>query len=453
MTSTYNNDIQSSSNILVIGPSLSGKSSFIRTAVEQQKKPLYELTPTAIYETKFANGDRCLSPGTKLSGGVMLIRHIDVLLEDKELWVQFNKILSSENRTWAIACTAKRKEVIPKTILQKFNSVVEMQMPDAKERLNFLKTTTATTSADLSLSELESMANRLGGVGYGDLRSIHQHRSDSVPWSVITSSTCSIMSRQYNISTPHVVWNDIIGHTNAKQSIKTALSIHSLPPDVLSNFALSPCTGILLYGLPGNGKTMLAKVIATELQSGFLLVSIPSLVKSYVGESEEAVRNLFKAAKQNSPCCIFLDEVQAIFGDRQDSHGTDHDSRLVSQLLAEMDNLPSSVTVIAATNVPSALDSSILSPGRLDMHIHVRPPTISERIKYISTFLPTHADEIGNLTAGYSYADLTALKNIIQINLPDDDDDEDFDISSVMSLTHPSYSNDELSSVENWIAR
>eukprot|EP01060_Flectonema_neradi_P009120 TRINITY_DN16519_c0_g2_i1.p1 TRINITY_DN16519_c0_g2~~TRINITY_DN16519_c0_g2_i1.p1 ORF type:complete len:444 (+),score=66.01 TRINITY_DN16519_c0_g2_i1:58-1389(+) len=430
-------------NVLIIGPALCGKSTAIRHVADRINKAVYELTPASIYEQKFANGDRCFLPPDP-DVGVMIVKHIDVLLEDKDIWVQFYNLLTSK-RKWSVACTARRKQPLPQTILQQFEPVHEMQMPSVEERVQFLNQRSAPSAI------IKTLASKLGGVGYKDLESISTIYKSPSQWHLISSSTCSIMSRQYNVSTPQVRWDDIIGHTAAKETIQTALSIHSLPSETLSKFSLSSCTGILLYGLPGNGKTMLAKAIATELQSSFLLVSITSLVKSYVGESEEAVRDLFKAARQNAPCCIFLDEIQAIFGDREDVHGTDHDSRLVSQLLSEMDNLPPGVTVISATNVPSALDSSILSPGRLDMHIHVTPPTLSERTQFLSTFLPLQSSTLGDLTTGYSYADLTAFKNLIHIHEPDCGNDSE--VRSILSLTHPSFSKEELAAVERWVAK
>ncbi|KAG0081743.1 hypothetical protein BGZ90_005105 [Linnemannia elongata] len=168
------------------------------------------------------------------------------------------------------------------------------------------------------------------------------------------------------------------------------------------------------YGPPGTGKTLLAKAVATESEANFMAVSIPELIKGEVGESEKAIAKVFKTASKCSPCIVFLDELEAIFGTRESSGGLG--KQLISQLLLEMDGCPGGVVILAATNHPEAIDNSILRPGRLDRLVYVPPPTLEERIAILrilknSTRFSDTTDlyTVGNLTSNFTGADMKAL--------------------------------------------
>ncbi|KAG0092833.1 hypothetical protein BGZ92_008398, partial [Podila epicladia] len=168
------------------------------------------------------------------------------------------------------------------------------------------------------------------------------------------------------------------------------------------------------YGPPGTGKTLLAKAVATESEANFMAVSIPDLIKGEVGESEKAIAKIFKTATRCSPCIVFLDELEAIFGSRESSGGLG--KQLISQLLMEMDSCGKGVVVLAATNHPETIDASILRPGRLDRLAYVPPPTFEERVAILeilrqSTKFSENIDlrTVSNLTMNFTGADLKAL--------------------------------------------
>ncbi|KAF9400537.1 hypothetical protein BGX21_004087 [Mortierella sp. AD011] len=168
------------------------------------------------------------------------------------------------------------------------------------------------------------------------------------------------------------------------------------------------------YGPPGTGKTLLAKAVATESEANFMAVSIPDLIKCEVGESEKAIAKIFRMANRCSPCIVFLDELEAIFGTRESSGGLG--KQLISQLLLELDDCVKGVVVLAATNHPEAIDSSILRPGRLDRLVYVPPPTFEERIMILeilkqSTKFSENIDlrTVSNLTNNFTGADMKAL--------------------------------------------
>lgn len=188
--------------------------------------------------------------------------------------------------------------------------------------------------------------------------------------------------REVFIESPNVHWSDIGGGEDVKQELKEAVEWPMTYPALFKHLSARPPKGILLYGPPGTGKTMLAKAVATESQANFISVKGPEFLSKWVGESEKAVRETFRKAKQSAPCIIFFDEIDSIAparGTGGDSHVAE---RVVSQLLSEIDGLEElhNVTVIAATNRPDILDPALLRPGRIDRLVLVSPP--DEKARY-----------------------------------------------------------------------
>lgn len=221
---------------------------------------------------------------------------------------------------------------------------------------------------------------------------------------------------------PDVTWQDI----GALHDIREQLSMSVLEPirhpERFQRLGLPLPAGVMLYGPPGCGKTLLAKAIANESGANFISVKGPELLDKYVGESERAVRLVFERARSSSPCIIFFDELDSLVP-RRGSHGDGGNGvseRVVNQLLTEMDGLESrrSVFVIAATNRPELIDPAMLRPGRLDKLLYVPLPTAEERvniIKTLATKVNLHEDVdlevIGRSPRadGYSGADCAAL--------------------------------------------
>jgi transitional endoplasmic reticulum ATPase len=182
---------------------------------------------------------------------------------------------------------------------------------------------------------------------------------------------------------------------------------------------IDPPKGVLLYGPPGCGKTLLAKAVATESEANFIAVKGPEVLSKWVGESERAIREIFRKARQAAPCVIFFDEIDALAPMRglgySDSGVTE---RVVSQLLTEMDGLEKleGVVVIGATNRPDILDPALLRPGRFDRLVYVPPPDRAARLEILKVHtrrMPLAEDvdleRIADATEGYTGADLAAL--------------------------------------------
>jgi transitional endoplasmic reticulum ATPase len=224
--------------------------------------------------------------------------------------------------------------------------------------------------------------------------------------------------REVFVEVDEVHWEDIGGLAEAKQALIESVEWPLKYPEAFEAVGIRPPKGVLLYGLPGTGKTMLVKALATESNLNFINVKGPELLSKWVGESERAVREVFRKARQASPALIFFDEIDAIVPSRaigSDSHVTE---RVVSQFLTELDGLEElkDVVIIAATNRPDLLDRSIIRPGRFDRLIYIPMPEKESREEILKIFLskmPTAEDSsfewLVELTDNYSGADLEML--------------------------------------------
>jgi transitional endoplasmic reticulum ATPase len=197
--------------------------------------------------------------------------------------------------------------------------------------------------------------------------------------------------REVFVEVPDVHWNDVGGLESVKQALKEAVEWPLKAPEAFKKMGVTPRRGVLLYGPPGCGKTMLAKAIATESEANFISVKGPEVLSKWVGESEKAIREIFRKAKTASPCIIFIDEIDSIASSRAGS--ADNDSgvtrRVLSQLLVELDGLEgtSDIVFVAATNIPQTLDLALTRPGRLDRFCYVPAPNDEDKKKIYDIFL------------------------------------------------------------------
>ena len=225
--------------------------------------------------------------------------------------------------------------------------------------------------------------------------------------------------REIYLEVPEVSWDEVGGLQDIKDRLKESIEWPLTKPELFEHFGINPPRGIVLFGAPGTGKTLLAKAIANEAKANFITIKGPELISKWVGESEKAVREVFKKAKQSSPSIIFLDEFESIAGVRRSSSGEGSDviNRVVNQLLSSMDGVEGmeGVIVVAATNRPEMIDPALLRSGRFERVMHVPPPD-PEALKSI---LEIHTenmplgkfslDEIASKLENYTGADIEAV--------------------------------------------
>lgn len=234
-----------------------------------------------------------------------------------------------------------------------------------------------------------------------------------------TLPTITPSSKREGFATiPNVSWNDIGALQKVREALQAAIVRPIKNPEIYKLLDITTPAGVLLWGPPGCGKTLLAKAVAAESKANFISVKGPELLNKFVGESEAAVRRLFTRARSSVPCVIFFDELDALVP-RRDESGSEASSRVVNTLLTELDGLEerAGIYIVGATNRPDMIDEAMLRPGRLDRRLFVDLPGKDERAEIMTTLLrrkPTEdVQQILQITIedceGYSGADLGHL--------------------------------------------
>ena len=291
----------------------------------------------------------------------------------------------------------------------RFDREIEIGVPDSEERKEVLEIHTRNMPLADDV-DLEKIANTTHGCVGADLESLCKEAAmrvvrrilpeiqndEEIPKEVMEKIVVTgddfknaqkeiqpSALREVLVQIPDIKWDDVGGLEDVKQELKEAVEWPLKHPETFQRLGIRPPKGTLLYGIPGTGKTLLAKAVASESEANFISVKGPELLSKWVGESEKGVREVFRKAKQASPTVIFFDEIDAIASTRS---GNDTDSgvtkRVVNQLLTEMDGLEEleDVAIIAATNRPDILDAGLMRPGRFDRHIQVKEPDEEARI-------------------------------------------------------------------------
>nr|CAH7716449.1 unnamed protein product [Callosobruchus chinensis] len=224
--------------------------------------------------------------------------------------------------------------------------------------------------------------------------------------------------REVQIEVPNVKWSDIGGQERLKLILKQSIEWPLKHPESFLRLGVTPPKGVLMFGPPGCSKTMIAKALATESGLNFLSIKGPELFSKWVGESERAVREVFRKARQVAPSIIFFDEIDALGGERSAGSTSSVQERVLAQLLTELDGITSlsDVTIVAATNRPDRIDKALLRPGRLDRMVYVPLPDENTRreifrIRFTKMPVRVDIDSLVERTDGYSGAEITAICN------------------------------------------
>merc|ERR1712241_1207107 len=226
--------------------------------------------------------------------------------------------------------------------------------------------------------------------------------------------------RETVVEVPNVSWNDIGGLESVKRELQELVQYPVEHPEKFLKFGMTPSRGVLFYGPPGCGKTLLAKAIANECQANFISIKGPELLTMWFGESEANVRDVFDKARSAAPCVLFFDELDSIAKSRGGTSGDAGGAadRVINQVLTEMDGMGAkkNVFIIGATNRPDIIDPAILRPGRLDQLIYIPLPDEGSRMSILKANLrksPVAGDVdqqyLAKMTRGFSGADLTEI--------------------------------------------
>jgi len=329
----------------------------------------------------------------------------------------------------------------------RFDREIEIGIPDKTGRLEILQIHTKgmPLSDDADMDKLGSLTH--GYVG-ADLAALAREaamralrkvlpsidlEAESIPVDVLNNLKVSMDDfmdayremqpstlREVLLESPDVKWEDIGGLEEPKQELMESVEWPLKYASLFRHMGATPPKGLLLYGPPGTGKTLLAKAVATESEANFISVKGPEFLSKWVGESEKAVRETFRKARQAAPCVIFLDEIDAIAPLRGTSSDSGVTERVISQILTEMDGLEAlhNVVVIAATNRPDIMDPALLRPGRFDRMVYVPPPDLQAR----KSILRIHTkdkpldgdvdlDELAKRMDKYTGAEISAVCN------------------------------------------
>ncbi len=275
-----------------------------------------------------------------------------------------------------------------------------------------LRRATSGSPEPITMADLEtSVSGARPSVTFQMLRE-YQELADQFGRRSVRADTVDVIAK------PDLAWDDVAGLELVKEALRDAIELPLKRPELYQEYGIRPSKGVLLFGPPGCGKTYLAKVVASASGAHFLEVRGPELLQKYVGESETRLRDLFGRARENAPCVIFFDEIDAIAGAR--GTGDESATKILTQFLTEMDGVEElkGVVVMAATNRPDAIDAALMRPGRLDRVLYVPPPDAPARRQLFQHELvnkPT-APDIGldalvARSGGYSAADIAAICN------------------------------------------
>ncbi|TFF95525.1 AAA family ATPase [Candidatus Thorarchaeota archaeon] len=327
----------------------------------------------------------------------------------------------------------------------RFDREITIGVPDKKGRLEILQIHTRSMPLEEDL-DLERLAGTTHGFVGADLASLAREaamhalrralphvdpETGDIPAEVLNdlyvtqedfdtalAEVSPSALREVLVEKPNVRWHDVGGLEDVKMQLREAVEAPLNHPDVFEDMGIRAPKGVLLFGPPGTGKTLLAKAVATESEANFISIRGPEIFNKYVGESEKAVREIFKKARQTAPCVLFFDEIDAVMASRSQRDETGVSKRIVNQFLAELDGMQAlqNVLVIGATNRADILDPAVLRPGRFDGVVFVPPPDKEARVEILKVHtrdMPLADDvdlkEIARLTEGYSGADIEGL--------------------------------------------
>ncbi|VEN39932.1 unnamed protein product [Callosobruchus maculatus] len=434
-------------SVLLFGNSGTGKTMIANYLASASKANTVSISAPDLYSIQSnsieENIKKSFRNAIENSPSVIIIDEIDVLcpqrssrLNDSEkrivstLLLQLDGLKYIEN-VFIIATTSKPDSIDPSfRRCGRLDREIEIPTPSPASRKAILAQLLSKVSNDVDQQNLHNVALKTHGFVGADLVSLFSlaglnaaKRSPDEKIGV-EDFYCALKQvrpsamREVQIEVPNVKWSDIGGQERLKLILKQSIEWPLKHPESFLRLGVTPPKGVLMFGPPGCSKTMIAKALATESGLNFLSIKGPELFSKWVGESERAVREVFRKARQVAPSIIFFDEIDALGGERSSGSTSSVQERVLAQLLTELDGITSlsDVTIVAATNRPDRIDKALLRPGRLDRMVYVPLPdenTRREIFKIRFTKMPVlvDIDTLVKRTEGYSGAEITAICN------------------------------------------
>ena len=452
--------IEPHSGILLYGPPGCGKTLIAKVLASESEANMYSINGPEIMNKYYGETEARLRDIFKEakdnSPSIIFIDEIDAIAPkredaygdvEKRVVAQLLALMDglTERGNVIVLGATNRPDSVDPALRRpgRFDREVEISVPNEDGRLEVLliHTRGMPISEDVDLKMLSSELHGYTGADIKSLcreaamKSIHRYlpeidlETEKITSEVLKSMEIKLIDfydamhevvptamREFYVERPKVWWQDVGGLEEIKQSLRDNLILAMKEPDKFLKMGIKPPKGALLYGPPGCGKTMLARALATESGANMILVRGPEILSKWVGESEKAIREIFRKAKTSSPCVVIFDELDSL-ARYKTGEMSGVGETILSQLLTEMEEgVSSRVVVVGITNRPDLLDNSMLRTGRLDLTLYVQQPDEKGRleiIKILTEQMPLTADiklqEIAVATQNYSGADLAAL--------------------------------------------
>ncbi len=452
--------IEPHSGILLYGPPGCGKTLIAKVLASESEANMYSINGPEIMNKYYGETEAKLRDIFKEakdnSPSIIFIDEIDAIAPkreeaygdvEKRVVAQLLALMDglTDRGNVIVIGASNRPESLDPALRRpgRFDREVEISVPNEDGRLEILQIHTRgmPIADDVNLKTLSS---ELHGYTGADIKSLCREaamksirrllpqidlETEKIPAEVLKSMDVKLIDfydamhevvptamREFYVERPKVWWQDVGGLESIKQALRDNLIVAMKEPQKFLDMGIKPPKGALLYGPPGCGKTLLARALATESGANMILVRGPEILSKWVGESEKAIREIFRKAKTSSPCVVIFDELDSLARFRSGETGGVGET-VLSQLVTEMEEGSSSrVVIIGITNRPDLLDNSLLRTGRLDLILDVQPPDEKGRleiIKILTSKMPLANDvklqEIAVATQNYSGADLAAL--------------------------------------------
>jgi transitional endoplasmic reticulum ATPase len=449
--------------VLLYGPPGTGKTLLARAVAYESEANFYSIAGPEImskwYGESEGNLRKIFEEAEKNAPAIIFIDEIDAIAPKREevtgeverrVVSQILTLmdgLKSRGKVIVIAATNRPNALDPALRRPgRFDREVEIGVPDVKGRKEILQIHTRNMPIDRQNVDLNKLASITHGFVGADLEALAKEAAMSalrrnlpqISWKKMEELPPKVLEnlkvtkkdfenalnlvepsamREVLIEIPDVKWDAVGGLKEVKEALKESIQWPLAHPESFERLGITPPKGILLYGPPGSGKTLLAKAVATESEANFISIKGPEILSKWVGESEKHIRDIFRRARQVAPAIIFFDEIDAIAPLRGTESGTRVTENVVSMILTEMSGLEDmyNVVVVAATNRPDIIDPALLRPGRFERRILVPSPDEDARLEILKIHtknVPIKGVDIKKIakeTEGYSGADLEAL--------------------------------------------